>query len=69
MSINGINGSGYANPMLQTPPQTTGGQVVQQAQQVKQGPTEENQEGMLNQSVENATGSESQERRGINTYA
>ncbi|MDD2463643.1 MAG: hypothetical protein PHI97_06565 [Desulfobulbus sp.] len=70
MSINGISGSVYNNPMFQTPPQTTGGQTIQQSpQQVQQGPTEENQEGMASQRVENATSSETQERSRINTYA
>ncbi|MGD9950330.1 MAG: hypothetical protein AB7U29_17900 [Desulfobulbus sp.] len=69
MNINSVNGSGYTNPMFQTPPQTSGGQSIQQTQKVQQGPTEENQEGMASQKMENATNAEAKEGGGFSVYA
>jgi hypothetical protein len=73
MTMNGIGGSMYSNPMFQNPPQTTGGKTVQQTtpqmQQVQQGPREESQEGMSSQRVEDATNAESTEKGRLDIYA
>ena len=65
MNISSIGGSG-TNPFLQTPTQTTGGQVIQQGQAQQ---AEESAENTATRNSENSKGGEAQESGRINIYA
>ena len=67
----GAVGTGYSTyNTLQTTTQKTGGQTIQQQpQQVQQGPAEDQKEGMVSQSVENVTQTETTPQGGFSTYA
>jgi hypothetical protein len=69
MNISSVGGSG-ANPFLQNPAQTTGGQVVQQGQaQQIQAVAEEAAENTGTQKSENSQGGEAQESGRIKIFA
>lgn len=69
MNVGGINNA-MASQLYQASAQKTGGQAVQQPQQVQQqGPSEEKAESAAMQSRENSTGGEASESQRINTYA
>ncbi len=69
MNVGGISNA-MASQLYQVSAQKSGGQVVQQPQQVQpQGPAEESKESAAMQSRENRSGGETSEIRSINTYA
>ena len=69
MNVGGISNA-MASQLYQVSAQKSGGQVVQQPQQLQQqGPSEESKESAAMQSRENRSGGETSEIRSINTYA
>ena len=69
MNVGGISNA-MASQLYQVSAQKSGGQVVQQPQQVQpQGPAEESKESAAMQSRENRSGGETTETRSVDTYA
>lgn len=69
MNVGGVSNA-MASQLYQVSAQKSGGQVVQQPQQMQQqGPAEESKESAALQSRENRSGGETTETRSVDTYA